>query len=154
MPLEPTVVLLMLLAAVLHATWNTLVKGSRDPLITQAVIMATGIVAAAIAAPFVPLPSRASWPFLALSTVAHSGYMAFLLLAYHRGDLSRVYPIARGMAPVLVAVLAFRLESENLGPREVAGVVLVSLGIFTLASISMVWIRPSGGRAWAIAIAE
>ena len=85
------------------------------------------------ALPFVRIPAPAAWPFLLLSVVAHTGYFAFLLLAYRRGHLSQVYPLARGVAPVTVAALAAVAAGESLVGWEVVGVASVSVGIASLA---------------------
>jgi drug/metabolite transporter (DMT)-like permease len=135
MPLATTLVVpLVLLAAVMHATWNAVVKAAAgDRLTTQALVIWTGCIAGALAIPFFAIPARASWPFIALSTLAHTGYYLFLLLAYKNGELSRVYPIARGTAPVLVAVGAALFAGERLSLVQAAGVALVSFGIVSLA---------------------
>lgn len=123
----------MLLAAVMHACWNALIKGSSDQVGTQAILMSVGVVLAAIAIPFVPVPARESWPLLALSVVVHTAYRTVLVWAYRHGDLSKVYPLARGFAPLLVALAATRVAGEWLNRWELAGVLLVSGGIASLA---------------------
>jgi len=125
---------LVLLSAVLHATWNAVVKAAHaDRLTTQSLVIWTGCVAGLLTTPFVPIPAPESWPFIALSTIAHTLYYVFLLLAYRDGELSRVYPIARGTAPLLVALLATVLVGEALSLPQSIGVALVSLGIVSLA---------------------
>jgi drug/metabolite transporter (DMT)-like permease len=123
----------VLLAAAMHATWNALVKSSGDRLLAQALVIGVGALAGLCAIPFVPVPDPASWPFIAMSVAAHSGYYTFLLLAYRHGDLSAVYPLARGIAPLGVAALAALFAGERLGPWGAAGVLLVSAGIASLA---------------------
>lgn len=124
---------LVLLSAVLHASWNALVKAAHaDRLTTQCILIWTSCAAGALAIPFVPAPAPESWPFIAFSTIAHTLYYVFLLLAYRDGELSRVYPIARGTAPLLVALFAALLVGEGLGLPQAAGVALVSLGIVSL----------------------
>jgi drug/metabolite transporter (DMT)-like permease len=124
---------LVLLSAVLHATWNAVVKAAHaDRLTTQSLVIWTSCVAGAATVPFVPAPAPESWPFIALSTIVHTLYYVFLLLAYRDGELSRVYPIARGTAPLLVALLATVLVGEALSVAQSLGVVLVSLGIVSL----------------------
>ena len=103
MALEPTVVALVLLAAVLHATWNAFIKAGADRLAVLSLTMAIPAPLCALALPFVPLPAVEAWPYLAASVLIHTTYYASLLFAYRHGDLSQVYPIARGTAPVLVA---------------------------------------------------
>lgn len=127
------VVSLVLLAAVMHATWNALIKGSRDQVGTQALLMFVGVVLAAAVLPWVPPPARASWPLIGLSVVVHTVYRTVLVWSYREGDLSKVYPLARGFAPLLVALAATYFAGEWLNRWETAGVVLVSAGIASLA---------------------
>jgi drug/metabolite transporter (DMT)-like permease len=133
MKLDPLVVGLVLLAALLHASWNAVVKADRDPLASFGLVMITGSVMALAALPFVEPPAPAAWPYLAASTAIHGFYYFFLLRAYAHGDLSHVYPIARGLGPLLVALFSGRLAGEALAWHEAGGVVIVSIGIFGLA---------------------
>lgn len=133
MTLEWPVVGLLLLAALLHASWNAIAKASGDPLVAMAVVTATGGLFAALFAPAVSFPARAAWPFLAASVVLHLAYQLFLVTAYRLGDLSQVYPIARGLAPCAVAALAFLFSGEVLAPRHTAGLLLASAAIASLA---------------------
>ncbi len=123
---------LVLLAALAHATWNALLKASGDRFLTFTVVAGTGTVIGCILAVLVDVPNRAAWPYLAASMVIHNGYYVFLILAYRAGDLSRVYPLARGAAPLLVAVLAAMTAGEILGSGAWAGIGLVSVGIASL----------------------
>lgn len=95
------VTLLILLAAVLHAGWNALIKISGDRIAVMAVVTMAGSILSVFALPFVDSPDAASWPLLALTIVIHTGYHFFLPVAYDHSDLGQVYPIARGMAPIL-----------------------------------------------------
>lgn len=133
MTLDIGVVALVLLAAVLHATWNAFVKAGADRLAVLTLAMAAPAPLCALALPFVPLPNVASWPYLLASIIIHTSYYACLLFAYRHGDLSQVYPVARGTAPVLVAFGAWIMAGEVLRPRELAGVLIVSTGIMSLA---------------------
>lgn len=134
MKLEFHIVALMLLSALLHASWNGLVKAeTTDRLVTFMVVMVSGGVFALFFLPFVAVPAAAALPFLAASALIHYVYYYTLLNAYAHGDLSHVYPIARGSAPALVAVISAIVAGEFLSLREVAGVGLVSLGIGSLA---------------------
>lgn len=133
MGLSIEVAVLVLLAAALHATWNTFVKVSGDTLVTSAVIMTTGSLSCAMALPFVPLPSAEMWPFLAASVAIHNVYLVLLVLAYRFGDLSQVYPIARGSSPLVVASFSGLVLGEELGPVQFAGAGLVAVGIASLA---------------------
>ncbi len=94
---------LVLLAAVLHAGWNAVVKTGEDRALTMAMVIGLGSILALPVLPFVAVPAEPSWVFLLLSVLLHVGYFFFLLQAYKVGDLSHVYPVARGAAPLLVA---------------------------------------------------
>jgi drug/metabolite transporter (DMT)-like permease len=133
MALEWGVAALVLLTAILHASWNAVVKSSGDQLLTLTVVFGTGAVLAGAAMPFVEVPARAAWPYLALSVIVHGLYSLFLLLSYRFGDLSHVYPIARGLGPLLVALLSAMLAGEVPSPLQTAALVLVSLAIASLA---------------------
>lgn len=124
---------IVLLAAALHATWNALVKASADRAIVLALISVGHVVLGAIVALFVPAPAIESWPFIALSTVIHWAYYGMLFQSYRLGDLSRVYPISRGIAPVLVALGAQFAAGEILPPMAWFGILTVSAGIMFLS---------------------
>jgi drug/metabolite transporter (DMT)-like permease len=133
MSLSPGVFLLVLLAAVLHASWNAMVKAGTDKLLTQALMMTWAAAVPLLAVWFLPIPAVESWPYLAASIVIHTAYYLLLVGAYEAGDLSQVYPIARGSAPLIVAVGAFFVAGERLTPLGILGVAVVSLGILSLA---------------------
>jgi drug/metabolite transporter (DMT)-like permease len=132
LPLE--VVALVLLAALLHATWNVLVKIGGDRLLVTTTIIGTGSIACMLLLPFVALPAPESWPYVVVSVAVHNVYFFFLLRSYSLGDLSQVYPIARGTSPLVVALLAVPLAGEALSAADFLGVTLVTLGIASLAS--------------------
>ncbi len=123
---------LILLAASMHAGWNVLVKSSSDALVNMTLIVIVAGIIALCAVPFVSFPGPPSWPFLAWSIAAHMGYYIFLLLGYRYGDLSLVYPIARGSAPMLVAISAWAFIGEALSLMAMIGVGAISLGILSL----------------------
>jgi len=127
------VLLLVLAAALMHATWNALVKSGRDRMIDLTVVIVGSGLMAACFLPFVGLPDPAAWPFIGISIVTHIGYYIFLLGAYRHGDLSRVYPVARGIAPVLVAMGAIPLAGEVPDMWGAVGLGFVTVGIFMLA---------------------
>lgn len=131
--LDPLIIAAILTSALIHATWNALVKSDSDRLVTFAVVMASGSVIGLFLMPFVEVPRAEAWPWLIASTVIHGFYYYFLLQAYAHGDLSYVYPIARGLGPLLVAVFSGVLLSEHLSLRETIGIVLVSGGIAAVA---------------------
>jgi drug/metabolite transporter (DMT)-like permease len=125
--------LLVLGAAVLHASWNAVVKRAGDSLVMQAFIIA---VSAVIALPFalaLPLPAPETWLYILAGVAIHGLYFGLLVKAYEIGDFSHVYPVARGTGPLIVALAAALFLDETLSLRQYAGVALVSLGIMSLA---------------------
>jgi drug/metabolite transporter (DMT)-like permease len=124
---------IVLLAAVLHAVWNGLVKASEDRAIVLALISLGHVVFGLVLVLLAPLPAVASWPFIAGSTLIHWAYYFLLYHSYRLGDLSQVYPIARGIAPVLVALGAQFAVGEVLPAGAWAGILMVSAGILLLS---------------------
>jgi drug/metabolite transporter (DMT)-like permease len=134
MVVEPLVVGLLLMAALMHASWNAILKSDQsDRLATFGVIMTTGTVMGLCAVPFLPWIEPAAWKYLASSVLIHVLYYTFLLKAYSYGDLSHTYPIARGLGPLLVALVSGRFIGEHLRAQDIAGVLLLSFGLITLA---------------------
>jgi drug/metabolite transporter (DMT)-like permease len=125
--------LLVLLAAVLHASWNALLRAGADRLWSMTTMcIAIAVVCAGLTFVF-PAPARASWGCVAASAVLHVGYNLFLVRTYRSGDLSQTYPIARGASPLLVSLGAAVFAAELPDPVSMAGVLLVSGGIISLA---------------------
>lgn len=131
MPLE--VFLMILAAALMHATWNAVVKSDGDRLALIKVLVATQLVVSLCLVPFVAVPAAESWPYLVASAFLSSGYFVLLNRAYHAGDLSLVYPLARGVAPLIVAVISVGLLGERLSRPSQIAVLLIGLGITSLA---------------------
>lgn len=131
--MSPLIFSAVLLAALLHAVWNALIKVSGDRLVIMAVTTGTTSVLVIPILLIIPLPAPESWPYLALSAAVHSVYMLVLIRAYGFGDFAQVYPLSRGSAPLLTAILGFLLLGETMGAGEIAGMLLIVLGIFALA---------------------
>jgi len=131
--LSLTVTLAVLLAALLHASWNAMIKGGGDVLLdTAAIVVGAGLVAA----PFllvVPAPAPASWPYIAASVATHVAYYYLMINAYRTGDLSIVYPLMRGVAPLLTGIIAIVWMRERPGVVAWFGMGLISLGVIALA---------------------
>lgn len=117
----------------LHALWNALVKANADRLAIMGLISAGHVAFGVVLAAGAPVPAVESWAFIAGSTVIHFGYYFLLYHSYRLGDLSHVYPIARGMAPVLVALGAQVFAGESLPPLAWLGILITSGGIFLLS---------------------
>lgn len=123
---------LALAAALLHAVWNALVKGGNDQAAALSAISLGGAIAGLPIIILLPLPAPESLPFLATSVFLHLGYMVFLARAYEVGDLSQVYPIARGLSPLLIGLGGYLLVGETLSPLALIGVVISSAALFAL----------------------
>lgn len=124
---------MVLAAALLHAVWNALVKVNGDRLVVVAVIMFSQTLICLCLLPLVGLPDPGAWPYILGSVALHNGYCLFLVMAYRYGDLSHVYPIARGSAPLIVAVMSAVLVGEVLDRVATLSVILITLGVMSLA---------------------
>ncbi|MEE9910995.1 MAG: EamA family transporter [Deltaproteobacteria bacterium] len=127
-------VLLILFAAALHAGWNVLIKSESGDSSNTVSIIAGSAVIGVVFLPFVPLPLFASWPYLGASVVIHIFYFGVLLLTYRKGDMSLVYPLMRGLPPMLTALAASVLFQESLSLRGWLGIALVSAGALILTA--------------------
>jgi drug/metabolite transporter (DMT)-like permease len=124
---------LVLFSAVAHAIWNSLVKSAGDRTLTMVTIRFTGFVLGLAALPFVDWPHPESWKWLFLTAGVQFGYYALLIRSYGLGDMSVVYPLARGIAPVLTTIAAFVSLGETIGPVQFAAIALISFGIMVLS---------------------
>jgi drug/metabolite transporter (DMT)-like permease len=123
----------VLLAAAAHAAWNAAIKRGLDPLATTVLIaVGAGAVAVPILA-WVGLPAAAAWPWVIASVFVHLGYFAGLIEAYRAGDMSQVYPIARGAAPLLTALVSTAALGERLGLLGWIGLLCLAGGVVTLS---------------------
>jgi len=124
----------VMIAALLHAGWNALVKTSADK---QTGMLLVTLVHASIGLcliPFLPIPNGKVWLWLLASGFIHMCYQLLLGFAYERGDLSRVYPIARGAAPMIVLFVSLLLGIDSLELFELIGVLIVGIGIFLMGA--------------------
>jgi drug/metabolite transporter (DMT)-like permease len=143
-----TITLAVLAGALLHAGWNTMLKSSADKqLDTVAIAVGAGIAGLAVA-PFLPLPSLESLPWLAASTLVHILYFILLAGAYRWGDISFTYPIMRGGGPVMVALAGAAAFGEVLTFWQAAGVLFICTGILSFAIV-----RAADPRAFRRALA-
>ncbi len=124
---------LVLTAALLHAVWNAMAKSGGHPEYSIASYQLVGSVICIGLSTLVPIPARESWPLIFLSVIIHNLYYFSLAQAYRVGDLSQVYPLFRGLAPVLVAFGAVIFAGEWLSPGTLAGIVIISGGVISLA---------------------
>jgi drug/metabolite transporter (DMT)-like permease len=127
---------LVLLGAALHATWNVIIKAGSDKQLDTVLVICGGAIMAAFALPFIPLPEKASWPYLGASVAIHLFYFILVALAYRTGDLSYAYPIMRGSAPPLTAIVASVTVREPMSFGAWLGIALISAGILALTGDS------------------
>ncbi|MFP4891914.1 EamA family transporter [Paraburkholderia sp. EG304] len=131
--MEPFVVLLVLFSALLHATWNAFLHVSEDRVWLLGMMAMPYLAVSSIGVLVLPLPAPAAWPYIVASAVLEWGYLLALIRAYKSGDFGQIYPIARGLSPMLVFVGALVFAGEVLKPLAALGVALVSCGIVSLA---------------------
>ena len=129
--MDVTVVAAVLAAAFLHAFWNFQVRGTADKALGMAAVMFGHLPLAWVAMLFSGLPAFESWPYVFGSAVLHLGYQIFLLNAYRFGELTEIYPIARGASPLLITLFTMLALPGTLVPMEILGVIMVSGAIIT-----------------------
>jgi drug/metabolite transporter (DMT)-like permease len=122
-------------AAFIHALWNVLVARARDPEAATAVAGLVGVIAFAPVTAVVWNVEEAVWPFLLATAILHLAYFALLAAAYRRAELSVVYPLARGLAPVLVLVVGVAALGVATSGLQAAGVCVVGAGIFLVRGL-------------------
>jgi drug/metabolite transporter (DMT)-like permease len=127
--LSLTVTLVVLAAAVTHAAWNAIAHGIKDQTLAFALIGVGGIVAAIPLIIVTALPRSSSWPYLLGSVAIHVFYVLLLMQCYRLGEFSQVYPLARGVSPLVVTILAAVFVHEHLALPQIGGVVVVSAGL-------------------------
>ncbi|MGB3315086.1 MAG: EamA family transporter [Albidovulum sp.] len=120
-------------AALLHASWNALVRVGASRVGTMMVLSGVQGMIGLVIALTMDWPSAAVWPWLIASGVIHSAYKIFLTFAYEHGDLSRVYPLARGTAPMITLMVGAVWLGEAVAANETAGIVVLGAGILALA---------------------
>lgn len=129
------VFLTVLLAALIHAGWNAAVKASDDKLRFMVGLVLGHAPFAGIALLFVPPPAWSSAPYIIGGAALHFGYQLFLQHSYRHGDLTHVYPMARGSAPLLVAILSTWWLDEQLGVIGWVGISIIAIGLISLAFV-------------------
>ena len=123
----------VLIAAVMHAGWNAVVKVGLDR--TSSILLLSLVQSglALVLMPFFPMPAAAAWPWLAASALLHTGYKLFLIRAYEHGDLSQVYPLARGVAPMIVAIVGSAVLGEAMTVTKALAILVIGLGIAAMS---------------------
>ena len=128
-----TVFMAVLGAALLHAGWNAIIKTGLSKQ-TSMFLLSVGHALIGFAFALTkPFPAAEVWPWLLASGLIHMAYQLFLAYAYEQGDLSRVYPIARGAAPMMVLLVSVLFLSDEMGVMDYVGVFVLGTGIAFMA---------------------
>lgn len=131
-----TILIAVLFGAFLHAAWNVFIRAATDKHLTTVRVAASAGLLTACWLPFAPAPAVPSWPYLTASVLIHVVYFSFVAQLYRKADLSLVYPLMRGSAPALSAVVALILLHESPSLRGWTGLLLVSSGILIMTGDS------------------
>jgi drug/metabolite transporter (DMT)-like permease len=127
------VIAFVLFGALLHATWNAIIKAGTDKSLDAALVSAGGAVAALPFLPLLPLPLPAAWPFIGISAILQFVYFQLVAASYRAGDIGLVYPIMRGVAPLIIVASSGYVLGEQLSGGALAGIMTICAGILTLA---------------------
>ncbi|MBZ7921136.1 DMT family transporter [Ensifer adhaerens] len=146
MPVE--VIALVLFGALLHATWNALVKAGSEKSLDAAMIALGAAVVAIPFLPLLPLPKPEAWPYILVSALFQFAYFQLVAASYRAGDIGLVYPLMRGTAPLIVAATSGALIGEELAFGTMLGILTISVGVLTLAFES----RKGGRHAIVLAL--
>ncbi len=133
--MAPVALGLALSAAVVHAVWNLILARERDPEAATGVAMAAGVLVFAPVAAFSFDVEREAIPFIAVTAILQLVYFAALAAAYRRSELSVVYPIARGVAPVIVLVAGVVIVGSSTSATQIMGVTLVATGVLLVRGV-------------------
>lgn len=128
-----SVFMAVLFAALLHACWNAIIKFGDDKFQGMLLLSFGHGIFGLILIAIYPTPDPKSWFFLLGSVLCHLVYKFFLTTAYTKGDLSRVYPISRGTAPMIVLVISLLVLPDAVNILQILGILLVGLGILLMA---------------------
>ena len=144
-----TVFALVLAAAALHALWNLLLARAKDTEAAAAAALPISVLLFAPAAVLTWDVEREAIPYIAASSVLHLTYFALLMAGYRRADLSLVYPLSRGLAPVIVLLVGFSALGEDVSALQALGVLLIAGGVVLVRGLG----RVAAGRGVALAAA-
>jgi drug/metabolite transporter (DMT)-like permease len=146
-----TVVLVVLGAGLVHALWNAMAKSLHDQFASFALLNMGVALVCWISWPFVGVVKSAALVYVFFSVLCHVGYELFLMGAYRRTDFSQSYPIARGMAPLLVSIGGLIFANEHLSAQGLFGVIVIVVGIVSLAYRRGGGVGHAQGVMWALA---
>ena len=144
------VVGLVLVAALLHAGWNAIAKHIPSQLAASTLIGGVYLVVGCVGVLILPHPAAVSWPFLAVSACLQTGYLILLTASYRQGEFSQLYPLARGLAIVQVAIVSAVVLGERLSVMQMVGVGVIAGALLVLALLRS---RPTGGNRRGVGLA-
>ena len=130
--MESSVFLLVIFAAILHAVWNGMVKSFEDKVVSVSAIVFGHVPIAIVVMFFLPLPTLESVPYIILSAIIHQGYQYSLISAYKIGDLTKVYPIARGTGPIVATLISIIFLGLLITKFQTLSIALICFGIIIL----------------------
>jgi drug/metabolite transporter (DMT)-like permease len=130
--MSSAVALAVLFAAFCHASWNAIVRMRGDKIVAITLVVTGAGLPAIPLLFFFPFLPAAAWPYVIASAIIHVGYNTALAMSYHHGELTKVYPLLRGSAPLTTLVVSLLFLDEAVEPGEIAGIVVLALGIMTL----------------------
>ena len=134
--MSPTVFTVVILAAIIHAIWNGMVKNFEDKVISVSAIVFGHVPIAILVMLFLPLPTLESVPYIILSAIIHQGYQYYLISAYKIEDLTRVYPIARGSGPIVATLISIIFLGLIITKVQILSIFLICFGIIILGLFS------------------
>ena len=124
---------ILLFAALLHASWNAIVKAGNDKLYSAIGVTGSAALIALLLLPFAPAPSAASVPFMVVSTVLQVIYTVLVAKTYQISDMSQTYPLMRGTAPLLVAIISVLFLGDHLSTLAWGGIAVICTAILAMA---------------------
>ena len=124
----------VLSAAMLHAWWNFLVRSNTDKVLAMIAMTAGHMPMAIFGIIYLGLPGREALPYLLASAVLHVGYQIFLMNAYRFGQLSHIYPIARGLSPLLLSIATLVIGQDSLNPGQILGIMTISISMIYIGA--------------------
>ncbi len=133
--MSATVFMVVLGAALLHASWNGMVKHSSDKFLSMSAMVMGHTPFAVVLLIYAPTPDVASWGYIVAGALLHTGYQLFLLYSYRIGDLTQIYPIARGAAPLIVAFVSVVFLGVQFGQLQLLGIAAIGIGIMSLVMV-------------------
>ena len=130
--MDTTVFIIILLATVMHAIWNAMVKHHPDKVIAVLAIVLGHIPLALFCIIYFPLPGKEALPYIIASVIAHQGYQWYMINSYKVGDYTNVYPIFRGFGPLLATLISLIFLGVVFKIATIISILFICVGIMVL----------------------